>query len=47
MEENLKKTNKSILWLSKRLEEQHISDPKEVFFAFVDNKSTLSVYKNG
>lgn len=47
IEENLKKTNKSVLWLSRRLEEQHISDPKEVFFAFVDNKSTLSVYKNG
>lgn len=47
IEENLKKANKSVLWLSRRLEEQHISDPKEVFFAFVDNKSTLSVYKNG
>ena len=47
IEENLKKANKSVLWLSRRLEEQHISDPKEVFFAFVDNKSTLSVYKSG
>lgn len=47
IEENLKKAHKSVLWLSRRLEEQHISDPKEVFFAFVDNKSTLSVYKSG
>lgn len=44
-EENVKKANKSIEWLRKRLKEENISYTEDVFLAFIDNKGSLTVYK--
>lgn len=44
-EENVKKANKSIEWLRKRLKEENISYAEDVFLAFIDNKGSLTVYK--
>lgn len=44
-EENVKKANKSIEWLRKRLKEENISYAEDVFLAFIDNKGTLTIYK--
>lgn len=45
-EENLKRSGKSVSWLQKRLSEKNISEIKDVFLAFIDNKGSLTFYES-